>query len=301
MVYCMASGMVLPNYMTTNLLHINLSKCCHIVFKPKTTLVDQPYPYLNLEINGTSIKQVKYAKFLGVTIDEDLSWDQHLTQLKRRLYHATATLSNIKRFIPEQNRNELYHTLFESHLVYCISAWGEVGTTKMESIHRIQKKVLRILFGDLEAYKKKFMTCVRTRPFLSQTLGHAFYEREHTKPIFRDQNILVVNNLYSLHCFMETFKILKYHSPISIFNQYTFSNRTCLSYISLIPPLKYSHFIYNSSTIWNTIRSKFSITDLSSSTFSIKDKLKKALLENQHIHHDIEWIPSFDYNLSKLA
>ena len=59
----------LNNYMTTNLLHINLSKCCHIVFKPKTTLVDQPYPYLNLEINGTSIKQVKYAKFLGVTID----------------------------------------------------------------------------------------------------------------------------------------------------------------------------------------------------------------------------------------
>ena len=171
----------------------------------------------------------------------------------------------------------------------------------MESIHRIQKKALRILFGDLEAYKMKFMTSARTRPLASQTLGHEFFKREHTKPLFKEQNILVVNNLYSLHCFMETFKILKYHSPISIYNQYTFSNRTCLSYISLIPPIKNSHFFRNSSNIWNTIRSKLSITDLSSSTFSIKDKLKDALFKNQHSHSDLEWIPSFDYNLSKLV
>ena len=116
----------LNNYMTTNLLHINLSKCCHIIFKPKTNLVDQPYPYLDLKINGTSIKRVTHTKFLGVTIDEDLSWNQHITQLKRKLYHATSTLSNIRKYVPEEKRKDLYHTIFESNLTYCISAWGEI-------------------------------------------------------------------------------------------------------------------------------------------------------------------------------
>ncbi len=127
----------------------------------------------------------------------------------------------MRKYVPQETRNDLYHTLFESHLTYSISSWGEISASKMESIHRIQKKVLRILFGDLDAYKAKFMTSARTRPIEQQILGEEFFRREHTKPIFKSQNILSVNNLYSLSCFMETFKILKFHSPISLFNQYS--------------------------------------------------------------------------------
>ena len=290
----------LNSYMTTNLLHINLLKCCHIVFKPNTKLVDQPYPLLELKINGVSIKRVEYAVFLGVTIDENLSWDQHLVQLKRKLYYATATLSYLRKYIPQEIRNNLYHTLFESHLTYCISSWGEISSTKMESIHRIQKKVIRILFGDLEAYKSKFMTSARTRPIANQILGEEFFKREHTKPLFREQKLLTVNNLYSLHCFMETFKILKFHSPVSLFNQYTISNRSCITYTCLIPPTSNTHFFYNSSKIWNTVRSRFKIPDLSISTTSIKERLRQAIHKNQHLYHEIEWIPSYDYDISKI-
>ena len=290
----------LSNYMTTNLLHINLSKCCHIVFKPKTKVVDQPYPELDLKINGISIKRVDSAVFLGATIDENLSWDKHITQMKRKLYHATATLSYLRKYVPHETRKDLYHTLFESHLTYSISSWGEVSKTKLEPIHRIQKKVLRILFGDLEAYKLKFMTSARTRPLEHQLLGEEFYKREHTKPIFKNENILTVSNLYSLHCFMETFKILKYHSPISLFNQFTVSKRSCLTHISLIPPKPNTHFFYNSARIWNIVRGKLNIHDLSLSNFSIKERLKKAIHSNQHFHHEIEWIPSHDFDISKI-
>ena len=170
----------------------------------------------------------------------------------------------------------------------------------METIHRIQKKVIRILFGDLEAYKLKFMTCARTRSLENQILGEEFFRREHTKPLFREQNILTVQNLYSLHCFMETFKILKFHSPISLYNQYTFSNRSSLTYTSLLPPKPGSHFFHKSSTLWNIIRGKFKINDLSLSTNSIKERLKLAIHKNQHTHHDTEWIPTWLWYLQGL-
>ena len=159
---------------------------------------------------------------------------------------------------------------------------------------------MRILFGDIEAYKLKFLTCARTRSVENQILGEEFFRREHTKPLFKEHKILVVNNLYSLHCFMETFKILKFHSPISLFNQYTFSNRSSLTYTSLIPPKPGSHFFHNTSKIWNTIRAKLKINDLSIGTNSIRERLKLALHKNQHLHHHIEWIPSHDYDITKI-
>ena len=91
----------LNKYMVLNKLHINMTKCCYILFKPNSKEIDQPYPDLHLNINGAIIKQVTHTKFLGVTIDEDLSWDQHITDLKRNLYYSLSTLNRIKDFVPK--------------------------------------------------------------------------------------------------------------------------------------------------------------------------------------------------------
>ena len=36
---------------------------------------------LNIEFYGTTLKQVSATKFLGVTIDEKLSWEQYVNQV----------------------------------------------------------------------------------------------------------------------------------------------------------------------------------------------------------------------------
>ena len=97
----------LNRYMALNKLHINLAKCSYIIFRPKSKGVDQPYPFLELKIDDVVIKQVKFAKFLGVTIDENLSWDQHVKSLKRKLYYSISTLSHLRKNLPE-HRNILY-------------------------------------------------------------------------------------------------------------------------------------------------------------------------------------------------
>ena len=290
----------LSQYMLTNKLHINMTKCCYISFKPKNSPQDTDEDNLNLMINGSVIKQVKHTKFLGVTIDEDLNWNQHITDLKRKLYHSVSTLNRIKHCIPDQLHKDLYYTLFESHLSYAISVFGWLPQSKMDSLHKIQKKVIRILFGDYEAFKDKFNTCARSRQFGEQKLGAEFYQKEHTKPLFYKHEILTVQNLYNYHCFMETFKILKLQSPHPIFNQYQYSHRKHLTYIQLIPPMPTTHFIYRSSIIWNIIRDKLNINDISVSTSMVKAQLRKKLHFNQHQHDKIEWLPSHDFDITKL-
>ncbi len=115
----------LNNYMIANKLHINMTKCCYITFKPTSKKNETNNDDLQLIIDDFNIKKVTHTKFLGITIDENLDWKQHLLDLKRKLYYALATLKRIRDCVPDQLHRDLYFTLFESHLSYGISVWGE--------------------------------------------------------------------------------------------------------------------------------------------------------------------------------
>ena len=130
----------------------------------------------SIYIGQVKIKEVKEIKFLGVTIDNKQSWDTHIAYLAKKLKAMVAAINRISPYILLESYKTLYHTLFESHLSYCISVWGGVPGKKTDVLFRIQKKCLRIYFGDREAFLDKFCTAARTRPFGEQYLSKSFYD-----------------------------------------------------------------------------------------------------------------------------
>ena len=200
-------------FMKSNLLHINLGKCCFMHFNPTTKC--------------------------NTTNEEDENLDDH------------SILNRIKDNIPSELHKNLYHTLFESHLAYGITAWGGVSDKKLQSLFKVQKRCLRILFSDKETYLNKFKTCCRVRPYDHQKLENSFYEKEHSKPIFNEKFIMTAHNLYVYHCSNETLKIMKYRTPISMFNVFETSNRKTTQMVTPIPDIQY---VYNASITWNWAR-----------------------------------------------
>ena len=166
-------------YMILNKLHINQSKCCYLHFKPNTKKSQENTDNLNLNlyIYGRKVKKVSSTKFLGVHIDDQLNWECHIKECKRKLNYAIATISRIKKCIPEGLHKNLYHTLFESHLAYCISVWGGIPDSQIDELFVIQKKCLRVLFGDYNAFTNKFMTCSRSRPFGKPNLRQRIFPK----------------------------------------------------------------------------------------------------------------------------
>ena len=136
------------------------------------------------------------TKFLGVIINDKLKWQSHTSYLNFKLKCEIGKLHRMKSCIPKHLYKDIYHTLFESHLSYGISSWGGISQNKLKPLFTTQKKCVRVIFGDNEAYFNKIMTCVRTRPRESQKLGKEFYEQEHSKPLFNDNNLLTVYQLY---------------------------------------------------------------------------------------------------------
>ena len=280
-------------YMRINELHINMSKCCFIHFDPRkranSTINDSE---ILLQIDGVPIKQVTSTRFLGIIIDEKLSWKDHIEYLTNKLKCQVGAINRIKDCVPGDLHRDLYYTLFESHLSYGIDVWGGVSSNKINPLFVVQKKCLRILFGDQEAYLDKFKTCARCRPCNEQILGHEFYEREPSKPLFVKNKIMTVHNIYNYHCFMDVLKILKLRTPISLYAEFNLSNR---KETLLLTPSPDTYFIYKSSILWNSLRNKLNMKDFSMNISCFKSQIKSLILSVQQSHHETEWsVHNFD-------
>ena len=186
------------------------------------------------------------------------------------------------------------HTLFESHLTYGISVWGGTSNNKLSPIFKIQKRCMRILFGNKEAYLDKFKTCSRARPFHEQVLGPEFFVKEHTKPLFKKHSIMTVHNQYYYHTLSEVIKILKHRTPISLFNLFELSGRLGKETL-LTHPQPSDSFIYRSSVLWNNSRSKTSYLDFSESISLFKSKIKKLVFNAQNFGGPEDWCESFNF------
>ena len=57
-----------------------------------------------------------YVKFLGVIIDEKLSWDSHISFLETKLKLCIVMIKRIKRFLPVSEYEMIYYASFLSYL-----------------------------------------------------------------------------------------------------------------------------------------------------------------------------------------
>ena len=164
--------------------------------------------------------------------------------------------------------------------------WGGAPVKYIDQLFTVQKMCMRIMFGDKEAYLDKFKTCTRTRPIEEQILGPEFYTREHTKPLFSCKNIMTIHNLYSYHTTLAALKILKFRTPMSLYCCFNLSNR---KETRLITPWSSRNFIYQASSIWNTVRTIIDIKDFSVKLGKVKLHLKNLILQRQKLGDQAEW------------
>lgn len=307
------------DYMISNQLHINMSKCTYMHFRPGYNHDERQSCARarihnsdnTLKLNGIKIKKVDKVKFLGIIIDDKLNWEAHIDHLENKLKCSIIMIKRIRKYIPKSEYLKIYNALFMSHLTYCISSWGGVSNQKLHKLFIIQKRCIRMLFGKEFTFDhcEYYETCARTRPY-DEHIAIKNYDLEHTKPLFNENNILTVYNLYGIHTFMEIFKILKYHSPISIYELLLLGFRDCQKTTLLLPKINLqismNNFIFKSATLWNRfypnlfnrclplnngiiIPGSSINSDMAASISVIKNRLKSYLLAKQKLGFNDTW------------
>ena len=156
---------------------------------------------------------------------------------------------------------------------------------------------MRIMFGDTEAYLEKHRTAARTRSKDCQKLGPEFFKLEHTKPLFNNNEILTVHNLYNYHTLLSISKLLKFHVPISLFSLFSLSKR---KEMLLITPQKVDSFVYNSCSLWNAFKRSpegSEIKDFTASISCLNTIIKIFVARRQKLGDVDEWHPNMNFTV----
>jgi len=100
---------------------------------------------LSLTLNDNPIEPVTSSPYLGVTIDQNLTFNEHIDGVVSRASRALGALRRASRFIPQATRATVYNTLVLPHLDYCSTVWGSAGVTKVQRLQKIQNRGMRIV------------------------------------------------------------------------------------------------------------------------------------------------------------
>ena len=159
----------LSDWFQANKLSLNTEKTKFMVFKPRQKKF---YLDIKLFINNKCIEQVKETVFLGVILDENLSWKSHFSHIANKISKSIGIIYKASFCLPLESLRTLYYSIIYPYLQYCVIVWGLTYPTNIRRIELLQKRIIRIL------NKSAFDA--------------------HTSPIFKKLGLLKLNDICML-------------------------------------------------------------------------------------------------------
>ena len=135
----------LHEWTEANNMTINHSKTVVMHICTSTSAV--PPPQLSV---GTNILQVvPTAKLLGVTVDDKLTWKQHVSAIVRAASYKIYMLRRLKSLgAPADELKVVYITFILPTLMYASPAWSSsITLTQQHQLERVQKRACRVILG----------------------------------------------------------------------------------------------------------------------------------------------------------
>ena len=129
-------------WLNSNKLSLNIEKTQYMIFRSVRRKI---LHHNNVKINNTDVICVDHAKFIGVTLDDRLSWQHHINNIKKKVSKGIGILCKARKSLPQHTLVTLYNSLIYCHLTYCIEVWGNASDIYVSSLFKLQKKVVRII------------------------------------------------------------------------------------------------------------------------------------------------------------
>ena len=124
-----------------NKLSLNINKTNFMLFSKrhcdKTILI---------KLDEYVIDRVYSTKFLGVVIDSELNWKEHIKKVKSKVTKSLAIMYNLKEVLSVKSMKLLYNSLVFPYINYCLEVWGNTYQSNIHPIFVMQKKAIRLVF-----------------------------------------------------------------------------------------------------------------------------------------------------------
>ena len=234
----------IDTWLKLNKLTMNVDKSKSMLFHKRRKV--NP---INIKIDHRTIERVSQFSFLGIMIDENLTWKNHVNMITNKLSKIIGILHRLKYIYPKHILLTIYNSLFIPHVNFGSLVWG----TTIECISKLQKKAIR-------------------------TITYSHYIA-HTEPLLKKLNLLNVSDMFSLKILKFLHKLSHDNLPLYFDIYRSYLNKIVTPYSLRKHPLPLpviAHTFAESSLVFQLVKMKNNI--------SVNDTLILKRLKREVIH-----------------
>ena len=138
---------IILDWFRANSLTLNVQKTNYLLFAP-----DKRRHAVYLNVDNVIIKPSNKTKFLGVIVDDNLEWTQHVKNVLTKMKRNCNLMRLGKNLLSKHGLKTIYYAHVYSHLSYCISIWGSmINASQLAKLKSQQDKCMRLIDSKLPA------------------------------------------------------------------------------------------------------------------------------------------------------
>ena len=181
-------------WLNLNRLALNVSKTNFVIFRSYQKI---PNHNVTLLMNNKALQQKDHVKYLGVLLDQHLSWKYQIKNVALKVSRGLGVIAKLKPFLKDNLIRTIYFSVVYSHLYYGIQAWGSADLIVRNKLNILQNKAVRILSG-----KQYF-----------QIYGQEPGPLPSSEPLYKKLEILKFDDIFKLSIANFVFSTLTSESP----------------------------------------------------------------------------------------
>lgn len=136
--------------------------------------------------NCPKIGSVNCMNYLGVIIDKNLKWDEHINQLTKKTRRTFYKFLRLRQIVDLKTMKMVYAAFTQSILQYCILIWGGARKKYINKLFLAQKSVLKIILKRNRRYPTEMVLSEAdvlsiNKLYVKQLIIHA-YKQPRTTP-----------------------------------------------------------------------------------------------------------------------
>ena len=133
-----------------NLLRINSDKSKVMLVGSKAQLKSLNVDDFILKYEGTPLELAENAKYLGMPINSDISWDFHVQRLCQNMYYHLSLLRRLCPIFPKDLLLQVYKTYIQPRLDYGITLYACSTQKNIDLVQRGQNHAARLITGSFD-------------------------------------------------------------------------------------------------------------------------------------------------------
>ena len=133
-----------------NRLKINSDKSKVMLVGSKAQLKSLNVAEFILNYEGMPLELVENAKYLGMSINSDISWDFHVQRLGQNMYYHLSLLRRLRRIFPKELLLQVYKSYIQPRLDYGITLYGCSTQKNINLVQRVQNHAARLITGNFD-------------------------------------------------------------------------------------------------------------------------------------------------------